>query len=385
MQDSHSAEGLLKQAVQLYRSSLLAVSVVDRDLRVVWANETAYEKFPSLRLPDGVRFMLPHCNIAGIVRHLEEGGIFTVSGNYVPLTTTVLTMTPILQAKHLCGAVVVFTLPEKVEGTALNPAGAERVVMTFNNQFRTPLSEIFSALSIATRTVESMTDSAGLTEYLDHINQNCYKMLRNVENISNYTKYNSAINEMKYERGDMARFLRSLCEALAVLIQAQGIGFSYDIPEAEVLAVFDSDKLAGAFLNIVSNSCRFTREGNSIFVSMENTEENVIITVSDRGMGIPEEILNRVFEAYFSYDPSGMPFAGAGLGLTNAKYAVTAHGGTTAIQSTAGHGTTIAFTLPRRDDESLPLVLHSTSLEYLVRKFSIVHKMMCDTCPNPTP
>lgn len=382
--DKPGIDSIITYAAGLYEDSPMAVAAVDKNLRVIWANRASQELFPSLRLPDGVRFMLPNHNAGAIIQCLARGSIFSAHSNFSPLASTAVTITPLLGGSGLCGAIVIFDLPGGSRGSMLHPEGADRTVMTFNNQFRTPISEIFSSLSVAARALEN-GDTTELSEYMSNINHNCYKMLRNIENISNYTKYNSAINEMRYERSDMAQFMRSLCEALSVMIKSQGIGFSFELPQEPVNMVFDADKISSAFLNIVSNSCRFTREGNAISVTMEVLPDMVIITVADKGAGIHEDIIYRVFDAYFSYDPEGMPFAGAGLGLTNAKFAVTAHGGTIAIRSVQGQGTSIAFTVPRRDDESVPLVVHSTTSDYLVRKFSPVHKMMCDTCPSPTP
>ena len=132
----------------------------------------------------------------------------------------------------------------------------------------------------------------------------------------------------------------------------------------------DTEKLGLIIGNLLSNACRFTRPGNRITVRVRRQQEAVFVTISDRGLGIPADIQPRVFEAYFSYDHGGSPFAGNGLGLTIARSAAALMGGTLALTSTPGRGTTVICTIPINDSSNAPPAVFSTAADYVSNRFA---------------
>jgi two-component system phosphate regulon sensor histidine kinase PhoR len=104
--------------------------------------------------------------------------------------------------------------------------------------------------------------------------------------------------------------------------------------------------------NLVENSIKFTPPGGSVTVTVTTKEDPraAAITVSDTGVGIPPEHLDRVFERFYQVDParSGSAGRGTGLGLAIVKHAVHAMGGTVQLRSAVGRGTVVTFTIPQR-------------------------------------
>jgi two-component system, OmpR family, phosphate regulon sensor histidine kinase PhoR len=117
---------------------------------------------------------------------------------------------------------------------------------------------------------------------------------------------------------------------------------------------FESDRrlLDLIFKNLVENSIKFTPAGGQVSASIDIEPEpapgRVVLTVSDTGIGIPPEHLDRVFERFYQVDAarSGSAGRGTGLGLAIVKHACHALGGTVDLRSTVGEGTTIVCTLP---------------------------------------
>jgi two-component system phosphate regulon sensor histidine kinase PhoR len=104
--------------------------------------------------------------------------------------------------------------------------------------------------------------------------------------------------------------------------------------------------------NLVENSIKFTPPGGSVTVTVARTHtpaDTVSLTVSDTGVGIPPEHLDRVFERFYQVDParSGSAGRGTGLGLAIVKHAVHAMGGTVQLRSALGRGTVVAVTIPQ--------------------------------------
>lgn len=114
----------------------------------------------------------------------------------------------------------------------------------------------------------------------------------------------------------------------------------------------DGDKIRQALLNLCANARAHTPVGGTISIGAQRNGDNVRVIVADTGSGIPPEALTRVWERFFRADPSRErrgETGGVGLGLPIVRAIVEAHGGTIAITSTVGAGTTVTLDLPIED------------------------------------
>jgi len=112
-----------------------------------------------------------------------------------------------------------------------------------------------------------------------------------------------------------------------------------------ILADCDPDLLNVAALNILDNACKYSETGRPVFVSLRGERGKAILTVSDQGVGVREEDLERVFEKYYRAQNTGNT-RGAGVGLYLVKKIAALHGGDVHIASKFGQGTEVAITLP---------------------------------------
>jgi len=117
--------------------------------------------------------------------------------------------------------------------------------------------------------------------------------------------------------------------------------------DPQIVIVADKTRLQQAMLNILLNSLNYTNPGGSVTIYVGEGEDKVWIRISDTGIGIKKEDLNRVFERFFRVDKARSRAAGGtGLGLPIAKEYIEAHGGTIEASSTLGKGTSMLITLP---------------------------------------
>lgn len=109
-------------------------------------------------------------------------------------------------------------------------------------------------------------------------------------------------------------------------------------------------KLIGQVLvNIISNAAKYSRQFTEIVVSSKAVGDMVEVSISDAGIGIPDEVKDKIFERYFRVqDPSIRNASGVGLGLYITAGIVRQHGGTISVQSEEGKGSTFSFTLPNK-------------------------------------
>jgi two-component system phosphate regulon sensor histidine kinase PhoR len=99
--------------------------------------------------------------------------------------------------------------------------------------------------------------------------------------------------------------------------------------------------------NLVDNAIKYNRDGGSVIVKLTSDQNNHCISVTDTGVGIPAEHLNRVFERFYRVDNSrSKKTGGSGLGLSIVKHIVEYHGGHIKLESTPGIGTTVFCYIP---------------------------------------
>ncbi|MDQ4107003.1 MAG: ATP-binding protein, partial [Actinomycetota bacterium] len=103
------------------------------------------------------------------------------------------------------------------------------------------------------------------------------------------------------------------------------------------------------FNNLVDNAVKYTHPGGRIEVTGDSDENEVIISIADTGIGIPEEKLSRIFERFYRVDKDrSKATGGTGLGLSIVRHVAENHGGYVTVESTVGEGSTFTVHLPRK-------------------------------------
>ena len=114
----------------------------------------------------------------------------------------------------------------------------------------------------------------------------------------------------------------------------------------------DADMIRQAVVNIMSNALRYTPEGGWVVVSVAQDRSDVMISVSDTGIGIAREDLNRVFSRFWRSDASReRESGGLGVGLALTKEIIDRHHGYVRVDSELGHGTTFTLYIPHTQPE----------------------------------
>jgi signal transduction histidine kinase len=128
-----------------------------------------------------------------------------------------------------------------------------------------------------------------------------------------------------------------------------GKGHSFSVTFPPSFPVIDGDVrcLEQVLRNLIQNAVKYSPAGSEVTIGGESSDNEIAVSVQDRGVGIPEVEQARIFERFFrGKDPIVHSTSGSGLGLSIAKAHVEAHGGRIGLQSSVGHGTRFFFTLP---------------------------------------
>jgi PAS domain S-box-containing protein len=146
---------------------------------------------------------------------------------------------------------------------------------------------------------------------------------------------------------DLRRTIVDTLEVLYERIQKNGIAVDTVFPDAVPPAVADPDQISQVLLNLLVNAIHAMPDGGSLRLTLSRRDRHLALAVADTGHGIPKDVLPKVFNPFFTTKEVGK---GTGLGLTVVHGIITEHGGTIAVDSEPGRGTTFTVTLPIHEE-----------------------------------
>ncbi len=183
-------------------------------------------------------------------------------------------------------------------------------------------------------------DEASFNTYADTILREVNRLDQIVRDFLTLAKE----RELSLRSYEVDKLLEEAVRLIEKETQERGISICKDISAEAIEAMVDPQLLKGAVLNILINAMEASVARGVIRVSLAETDGRVVVKVADEGKGIPDEVINRVFDPYFSTKS-----AGTGLGLSLTKTIVEKHGGEISLESLHGQGTTVTITIPAGD------------------------------------
>lgn len=213
-----------------------------------------------------------------------------------------------------------------------------------SHELRTPLNGIIGI-------VESMVDGATgpLTKqqkYNLKLVSNSGKRLSNMVNdILDFTKLKNKEIVLRIKPVDLKPIVEAILVLSNSIAKGKGLTLSCDIDENFPLVDADENRIQQILFNLIGNAVKFTEKGK-ITVSAKTFEGRAVISISDTGIGIPEDKLDLIFESFEQADSSTeREYGGTGLGLTITKNLVELHGGVLSVASKVGKGSVFTFSL----------------------------------------
>jgi signal transduction histidine kinase len=153
---------------------------------------------------------------------------------------------------------------------------------------------------------------------------------------------------------DLASLVADELERVHERASRRGIRIERDLPEHAVVAGAEAD-LRLVVTNLLDNAVGYNRDGGSVDVDLRPTDGGWRLRISDTGIGIPRQDLDRIFERFYRVDVArSRAEGGTGLGLSIVRHAVERHGGSVHVTSILGEGTTFSVDLPVRPPNAAP-------------------------------
>ena len=153
---------------------------------------------------------------------------------------------------------------------------------------------------------------------------------------------------LRFDDVDLAAVARAQVERLRPFAERQGVTLVIDPPPEVPTIGGDEDRLGQALLNLLHNAVKFSAPGDVVRVVVEVRPHAVTVAVVDQGIGIARADIDRIFERFYKADRARRRGeSGTGLGLAIVRHVVEGHGGTVAVESVPGLGSTFRVTIPR--------------------------------------
>ena len=149
---------------------------------------------------------------------------------------------------------------------------------------------------------------------------------------------------------EVSPILQQLIKTLTPLAEQSEVELLYE-EKMPVEAEVDETKLSLAIMNLMENAIKYNKKGGWVKVTLDSDVQFAVITVSDSGMGIPEESINKIYDRFYRVDKShSREIGGTGLGLAITRNAILLHRGAIKASSIVGEGTTFTVRIPLRKD-----------------------------------
>ncbi|MGT2755659.1 cell wall metabolism sensor histidine kinase VicK [Streptococcus ovuberis] len=220
-------------------------------------------------------------------------------------------------------------------------------VSTVSHELRTPLTSVKSYLEALHE--GALTDAVApsfVKVSLDETN----RMMRMITDLLNLSRFDNQTIELELELVNFTAFMTFILNRFDQMKQQEDrkhYTIIRNYPIKPIWIEIDTDKISQVIDNIVNNAIKYSPDGGNITISMKTTENQLIISIADEGLGIPKSDLSKIFDRFYRVDKArSRAQGGTGLGLAIAKEIIKAHQGFIWAKSDYGKGSTFTMVLP---------------------------------------
>jgi len=223
-----------------------------------------------------------------------------------------------------------------------------------SHEFKTPLFAIQGYIEAVLD--DELEDKEMAQGFLQKASRNIDRLsylIKDLDEISRLESGEISINYTKFRINDL---VKDVFESLELKARQHDIKLIFKQKYDDAISVkADREKIQQVLINLIDNSFKYGKRGGSTAVSVFELHDQVLIEVTDDGIGIEEKHLPRLFERFFRIDASrSRQIGGSGLGLAIVKHIVEAHEQTINVRSTEGLGSTFGFTLKKISQSPFP-------------------------------
>ena len=242
---------------------------------------------------------------------------------------------------------------------ALHDVTAERVIADMKNEFVSTVShELRTPLTSIKGYVDLILDgSAGdinemQREFLDIVKENSDRLVELINEMLDISRIESGRVHLKIEPINVAESIQGAVDTFRAVLSQVDRTIDVRAPEHLPVVVADRDRVGQVLINLVSNAIKYSPGGGRVSITAKHSGDYVVVSVTDRGLGISREDQKRLFTKFYRVDTAmTREIGGTGLGLSISKTIIELLGGDIGCKSKLGGGSTFWFSLPVAPDQ----------------------------------
>lgn len=217
-----------------------------------------------------------------------------------------------------------------------------------SHELKTPLQTISGYAELL---ANGMVADKDKTAFSEKIYAEAQRMIRLIEDIIKLSNLDEGAVELTRETVDLYVTAENTVRSLLPAAKKANVTLSLNGENAEIYGI--PQLLTAVVYNLCDNAIKYNKDGGTVFVSVKNNAENIVLSVRDTGIGIPKEQQERIFERFYRVDKShSKEVGGTGLGLSIVKHAAKLHDAKITLESEVGKGTGITVIFPKKQQNA---------------------------------
>ena len=222
-----------------------------------------------------------------------------------------------------------------------------------SHEIKTPINIIYSCVQLLDINKKEGEKELwnSYNKYDNTIKQNCYRLLRLVNNLVDMTKIDSGYMNLNFVNYDIVSLVENIVISIIPYVESKNINVLFDTYIEELEIRCDPESIERVILNLLSNAIKFTNNNGNIFVLMDSDDDYVTIRVKDDGVGVSAEVQEEIFKRFVQEDKSfNRKKEGSGIGLALTKSLVELHNGQVYLEKGTEKGSEFVVKLPNVRD-----------------------------------
>lgn len=220
-------------------------------------------------------------------------------------------------------------------------------ISNISHELKTPVSTVKVAIE-ALKDFDMKQDPKVVNEYLEIASLEMERLDLLISKVLNTSMLEDGKNMMRPERMDLKTVVEEVVASLRLRFNQHHASVNIEVQDKEMLINADPLHIRGVLVNLLDNSLKYGNENPVISISLKDTNENIKVSISDNGPGIPEEYKEKIFEKFFRIPTGNLHnVKGYGLGLSYTALVMVQHGGSIEVKNREESGCTFTLTFPK--------------------------------------
>ncbi|MBT4288014.1 MAG: HAMP domain-containing histidine kinase [Deltaproteobacteria bacterium] len=232
----------------------------------------------------------------------------------------------------------------KEQADAANKTKSE-FLSNISHELRTPMQGINGFSNLAIKRFKS-TKKAKLLEYFSSIHSSGRRLLALLNDLLDLSRLEAGMIDYHFEKSEMSNLVYRTINELGFLAKEKSIEIEFRQPKFSDMVIMDKTTITQVIINLLSNAIKFSESGNEVRIELGYRDANLRLSVIDKGIGVPKNELELVFDKFVQSSKTKTGAGGTGLGLAICKEIIKAHKGKIWAEKNPEGGSIFSFVLP---------------------------------------